>query len=269
MRLRIVYRLLIVVCVSTIFLTGCQTVPITGRRQLSLIPTSKMHSMSFQQYDEFIKKNKLSDDEDKVRMVKEVGKNIQSAVEEFFAERNMSEQLEGYNWEFHLVEDDTINAWCMPGGKVVVYTGILPITRNEAGLAVVVGHEVAHAVANHGNERMSQGLLVQLGGTALSEAISEKPETTRKLFMASFGVGAQYGVLMPYSRKHESEADRLGMIFMALAGYDPHEAPKLWIRMREQSGGSPPEFLSTHPSHDTRIENMREYMPQAMEYYRP
>jgi len=252
-----------------LFLCSCSSVPISNRKQLALIPSSQINSMSFNSYKEFLSSNKLSSDREKTRMVKRVGRNIQKAVEEYFAQNNMSHKISGYEWEFNLIEEDTVNAWCMPGGKVVVYTGILPITRDEAGLAVVMGHEVAHAIANHGNERMSQGLIVQMGGVALSKALEEKPEETKTLFLSSFGLGSQVGVLLPFSRLHESEADHLGLIFMAMAGYDPREAADFWQRMADmKSGGSPPEFLSTHPSDQTRINNIKALLPEAMEYYK-
>jgi predicted Zn-dependent protease len=191
-------------------------------------------------------------------------------VEDYFAERRISSRLKGYAWEFNLVENDTINAWCMPGGKVVVYTGILPIARDETGLAVVMGHEIAHAVAEHGSERMSQGLMVQMGGIALSEALKTKPAMTYDLFMTSYGVGSQVGVMLPFSRTHESEADRLGVIFMAMAGYDPRESVAFWTRMAQESKGQkPPELLSTHPADTKRIENLKRLMPEALQYYHP
>lgn len=206
-----------------------------------------MPGMSFQQYDEFLKANKLSNNQQQTAMVKSVGQKIRGAVERYMADNKMSHRLDGYNWEFNLVESPEANAWCMPGGKVVVYTGILPITKNEGGLAVVMGHEIAHAIAKHGDERMSQGLLTELGGTALSVALEQKPEKTKQLWMTAFGIGAQVGVLLPYSRLHESEADHLGLIFMAMAGYDPNIAVNFWERMAKQGGAKPPEFLSTHP----------------------
>lgn len=252
------------------FLSSCGSVPVTGRRQLKLIPDSQINSMSYGQYDEFLASNKLSEDPKKTAMVKRCGRRIQNAVEEYFAQRNMSDVLEGYRWEFNLVKDDTVNAWCMPGGKVVINTGILPIAKNETGLAVVMGHEIAHAIANHGNERMSQSLLVNLGTTALDKALEDEPETTRKIFMTSVGVGSKVGVLLPYSRLHETEADRLGLKFMAMAGYDPREAIDFWGRMADLKGGeSTPEFLSTHPSDETRIADLREMLPEALEYYNP
>ena len=249
--------------------SACGTVPVTGRKQLNLIPASTMLSMSYQQYGDFMQANRLSSDQSKVQMVRRVGFNIKSAVESYFAQKGLSGELDGYKWEFNLVESKDVNAWCMPGGKVVVYTGILPITRDETGLAVVMGHEIAHAIAEHGNERMSQGLLTQLGGMALSEALSEKPEQTRALWLTAFGVGAQVGVLLPFSRLQESEADKLGLIFMAMAGYDPNEAVGFWQRMASmKSGSAPPEFLSTHPSDETRIKDIRASLPEAMTYYR-
>lgn len=255
--------------VMLLFLTvSCTTVPITGREQLNIIPNSSMLSMSFQQYDEFLQENKLSTDAAKTRMVKTVGKNIEKAVETYFAQRNMSGQLADYNWEFNLVESKDVNAWCMPGGKVVVYTGILSITKDEAGLAVVLGHEIAHAVAEHGNERMSQSLIAQMGGVALSTALEEKPAETQQLWMTAFGLGAQYGVLLPFSRLQENEADHLGLIFMAMAGYDPNRAVSLWETMAQQSGAAPPEFLSTHPSDATRINKIKALIPEAMTYYK-
>jgi len=224
--------------------------------------------MSFQEYGEFLRTNQLSRNRRQVQMVKSVGGRIQGAVEQYFWENNMSHELQGYRWEFNLVESEDVNAWCMPGGKVVVYTGILPITQDETGLAVVMGHEIAHAVARHGNERMSQGLLFELGGMALSEALSKEPRRTQELWMTAFGLGSQIGVILPYSRRHESEADYMGLIFMAMAGYDPRAAVSFWERMAQESGGfAPPEFLSTHPSDQTRIRQLEALIPEAMQYY--
>lgn len=252
------------------FLLSCSTVPLTGRKQLNMIPRGEMHAMSFQQYDEFLTQHPLSRNREQTEMVKRCGRRIQGAVEDYFREQGQASQLEGYEWEFNLVESAEVNAWCMPGGKVVFYTGILPITKNETGLAVVMGHEIAHAVANHGGERMTQGLLAQMGGLALSKALEEQPEQTRNLWLGAFGLGAQVGVLLPFSRTHENEADHMGLIFMAMAGYDPRQAPAFWERMAAQKGGSaPPEFLSTHPSDKTRITNLKKLVPKAMQYYEP
>ncbi len=183
--------------------------------------------------------------------------------------QNMSGELKNYKWEFNLVDSPDINAWCMPGGKVVVYTGILKVTKSETGLAVVMGHEIAHAIAKHGNERMSHGLLAQAGGLALSTALKDKPKETQQLWMQAFGVGVQVAAILPYSRLQESESDRLGLIFMSMAGYDPNEAVSFWQRMSQEKGGkTPPEFLSTHPSDATRIRKIRETIPEAMQYYK-
>lgn len=251
-----------------LFIISCSTVPITGRKQLSLIPNSQMLSMSYQQYGDFLKSNKVSTNQEQTQMVKRIGGKIQSAVERYFAQKNMSDQLADYRWEFNLVESNEVNAWCMPGGKVVVYTGILPVTQTEAGLAVVMGHEIAHAIAQHGGERMSQELVAQLGGVALTTALEKQPEKTKQLWMGVYGLGAQYGAILPFSRLHESEADHLGLIFMSMAGYNPNEAVTFWGRMASSSKGqAPPEFMSTHPSDATRIEDLKKEVPEAMQYF--
>lgn len=262
-------KLLLFIPLLIIALGSCRTVPITGRQQLSLIPSEEVLSMSYNSYHEFLSKHKVITNTDDARMVKRVGQRIQHAVETYFSQHDMADRLAGYEWEFNLVEDKNINAFCMPGGKVVVYTGILPVTKDDAGLAVVLGHEIAHAVANHGDERMSQGLLTQMGGVALSVALSQNPSATNDLFLTAYGLGSQVGVLLPYSRLHETEADHLGLIFMAMAGYDPHAATDFWKRMASsKQGASPPEFLSTHPADEKRIRNIEQFIPEAMGYYR-
>jgi predicted Zn-dependent protease len=249
------------------FAVSCETVPITGRSQLSLVSDSQMNAMGLDYYKEFLSQNKLSGDAAQTKQVKNVGLKISNAVTRFFNQSGQSDKTADYKWEFNLVENKDANAWCLPGGKVVVYTGILPITKDEAGLAVVMGHEIAHAVAGHGSERMSQGLLTQMGGVALSAALSQQPAATSYLFMQAYGVGTQIGILLPYSRLHESEADRLGLIFMAMAGYDPNAAVSFWQRMAQtKKGASPPEFLSTHPADQNRINNIKSYIPEAMSY---
>src|SRR3989339_538367 len=261
-------KILFLSIITAFSILSCSTVPLTGRSQLNLIPANEMLSLSYQQYDEFLNENKVSKDAKNTAMVKRVGTNIQHAVEEYLAQNNLSNRLEGYKWEFNLVEDEQVNAWCMPGGKVVVYTGILPVTKNEIGLAVVLGHEIAHAIAEHGNERMSQGLIQQLGGAALSVALRDKPQLTRDLFLTAYGVGSTVGILA-YSRTQESEADHLGLIFMAMAGYNPGEAANFWQRMAEiNKGQKPPEFLSTHPSDETRINDIKKWLPDALKYYK-
>jgi predicted Zn-dependent protease len=250
-------------------LWACSTVPITGRKQIHLVPDSQMQSMSYQEYDKFLKAHKLSTDAEKTAMVKRVGARIQGAVESYMRANSLSKQLDGYKWEFNLVESDELNAWCMPGGKVVFYTGILPVCKDETGVAVVMGHEVAHAVAKHGSERMSQAMVAQGLGSTLDAALASKPTETRNLWMTAFGVGAQFGALLPFSRQQESEADHLGLVFMAMAGYDPQAAVPFWERMSQGGGGKPPEFMSTHPSDETRIANLKKLMPEAMKYYQP
>ncbi|MEN8119757.1 MAG: M48 family metallopeptidase [Bacteroidota bacterium] len=252
---------------SLLFLYSCSTVAVSNRKQIKLVPNSTMFATSFQQYDGFLNEHKASTNQQQTQMVKTVGVKIQKAVEKYFADKGMSSKLKGYNWEFNLVDDPQVNAWCMPGGKVVFYTGIMPVTQNETGIAVVMGHEVAHAIANHGNERMSQQLILQAGGMALDQLTKEKPEKTKAMWGTVFGLGAQYGAVLPFSRLHESEADHLGLIFMAMAGYNPAEAIDFWTRMSKMGGQKPPEIMSTHPSDDTRIKQIKEHLPEAMKYY--
>jgi len=249
---------------------GCAQVPITGRRSLHLVPESELLTLSLQQYNEVLQKSKLSTDNQKVAMVRRVGNRVAKAAESFLAETGHKDLIKDFQWQFNLIEDDeTANAWVMPGGKAAVYTGILPFTKDETGLAVVLGHEVGHALANHGNERMSQELLASMGGMALSVALSSQPQMTQELAMAAFGAGASVGVLLPYSRLQESEADHIGLILMARAGYDPREALPFWQRMNASPGSRPPELLSTHPAPETRIANIQALIPEAMAYYRP
>ena len=267
--MRIMKQFAMIFFIMPLVLASCSKVPITGRNQFNIVRDSTMLSMSLNEYSTFLKENKLSGNKELARMVERVGQRIQGAVELYFTQQNMAAALKNYAWEFKLVESSEINAWCMPGGKVVVYTGIMDIAKNETGLAVVMGHEIAHAVAKHGNERMSQGLIAQMGGIALSTAMQQQPSQTRELWMNVFGVGAQYGVMFPYGRLHESEADRLGIIFMAMAGYDPEQAIGFWLRMSQQKKGqAPPEFLSTHPSDETRIRKIKENLPEALGYYK-
>ena len=252
-----------------LLLMACAEVPITHRQSLQLLPESQLATLALQEYDKVLKSSKLSTNRQQVEMVREVGFKIAKASEAFLAEAGMQSQIKTLKWEFNLVEDDKLaNAWVMPGGKAAVYTGILPYTQNKTGLAVVLGHEVAHAIAGHGNERMSQGLLAQMGGVALSVALSQNSAATRNLFMQAYGAGASVGLLLPYSRLHESEADRIGLTLMARAGYDPREAVPFWERMNQKAERRPPEFLSTHPAPATRIANIKKYIPEAMPYYR-
>ncbi|MBS1951101.1 MAG: hypothetical protein OJF59_003000 [Cytophagales bacterium] len=263
-------KLLIPTLTIIVLIQSCATVPVTGRKQLDLVSSSEINTMSATQYQEVIKKGPLSTNTEQTEMIRRVGKRIQGAVEQYMASKGWSDQLAGFNWEFNLIQDDkTVNAWCMPGGKVAFYTAILPICKDEDGVAVVMGHEVAHAIANHGRERMSQGLIQQFGLSTLSAALGQNPTATGQLFMQAIGMGSNLGMLK-FSRQHESEADHIGLIFMAMAGYNPSHAPKFWKRMVDMNTGQkPPEFLSTHPSDETRINDLESWMPEAMKYYKP
>lgn len=254
------------------FVVACSTNAITGRKQLSLVSDTEVQNMAKAEYQQFLSSNNVvsSSQSRDAEMVKRVGSRIATAITSYYKGKGLGSELEGYQWEYNLVNSKDVNAWCMPGGKIVVYTGLLPITQNEAALAVVVGHEIAHAVAKHGNERMSEGLIQQLGGAALSIALSSKPQQTQDLFMQAYGIGSAVGVTLPHSRNQEYEADKLGLIYAALAGYNPREAIPLWQRMEAQSNGQkPPEFLSTHPSEGNRIARLQQQMPEALKYYKP
>lgn len=259
---------LFVFLLAALLFLACSLVPLTGRRQLSLVSDVDMLSMSFGQYDQFMKENKLSQNSAQTNMVKQVGRRIQNAVATYFAQNKLSQDLNGFAWEFNLIENKEVNAWCMPGGKVVVYSGILPLAQNETGLAVVMGHEIAHAAAKHSNERMSQALVSQLGGQVLAQAIKQKPQQTQQIWMTLFGVGVQLGAVLPYNRLQEGEADHLGLIFMAMAGYDPNAAVGFWQRMSQNAGAKPPVFLSTHPSDANRLKKIKAEIPEAMKYYK-
>lgn len=261
-------RIIITVALAAGLFACVQRVPITNRKQVSLVPESELINMSVAQYNQFIKEHKtLPATDAKVVQVQTVGRKIQAAVESFMNEKGLSKRLQGYAWEFNVVDEATVNAWCMPGGKVVVYTGLLPVTQDEASLAIVMGHEIAHAVARHGNERMSQGLAVQMGGVVLSSALQTKSQETQNLFLQSYGIGSQLGMLK-YGRNHELEADKLGLVFAAMAGYDPNSAIAFWERMAASGGSKPPEILSTHPSDEKRIAELKAYMPEALKYYK-
>ena len=240
-------------------MSACKKVPVTGRRQMNLLPEKELISMSKSQYSTFLEAHDVETNTEQADMVKRVGKKISDAVVIYMNTNGHASRIAGFAWEFNLVKDASVNAWCMPGGKVCVYTGILPMTLNENGLAVVLGHEIAHAIARHGNERMSQGLMFQLGGVALNVAVSNKSTETQNLFNQAYGIGAQAGVMLPFSRKNELESDKLGLVFMQLAGYDASKAPEFWKRMSEK-GTSQPEFLSTHPSDDRRIKEINEFL---------
>lgn len=249
---------------------GCTTVPMTNRNSFQMVPETDLNALSAQEYRQVLDEAQLSTDTAQVQAVQRVGQRIADAAEAFLREQGLEHKVSRFHWEFNLIENDqTANAWVMPGGKAVVYSGILKFTRNDTGLAVVLGHEVAHAIAGHGNERMSQGLVAQMGAAALSAALSQQPAATRELFNQAYGVGANVGFLLPYSRLHESEADRIGLVLMARAGYDPRAAIPLWEHMNAEGGPRPPELLSTHPAPTSRIQSLRREMPKALLYYRP
>lgn len=262
---------ILVIALFPLGIIACSTNPITKRSQLSLYSESDLQSMADQQYRQFLSENKVvsSSQSKDAEMVRRVGSRLVTAINTYYTQQGLKNELEGYKWEYNLVDSKDVNAWCMPGGKIVVYTGLLPVTQNEAALAVVVGHEIAHALAKHGNERMSQASLQQLGGQALSVAVANKTPAAQNLLLTAYGIGSQVGALLPFSRKQELEADRYGLIFSALAGYNPQEAIPLWERMQKAGGGGTPEFLSTHPSEGTRIERLKELMPEALKYYKP
>jgi predicted Zn-dependent protease len=256
-----------VIFVLVLFITACSTVALTGRKQLLLVSDSEVLSLSSTSFKEYMATAKVSTNKTNTAMVERVGKKISAAVEAYLNANGLSAEVKNFAWEFHLVKDTTANAFCMPGGKIVVNEGILPITKTEAALAIVVGHEVAHAVAKHSAERMSQQLLVSYGGQALGALLSKKSAATQTLAGQVFGLGANYAVMLPYSRSNENEADRMGLIFAAMAGYDPQVAVEFWQRM-SQGGTSIPAFFSTHPSDAARIANIKKVMPEALKYYK-
>lgn len=253
-------------------LQACQRNAITGRNQLSLVPESDVQAMALAEYSQFINTNKVIqiNSSSNAVMVQRVGNRLINAITQYYKANNLSNELVGYKWEINLVEDKSINAWCMPGGKIVVYSGLLPVTQNETALSIVMGHEIAHALAKHGSERMSQGLIQQLGGVALSAAIQNKPAETQGLFNTAYGLGSNLGYILPFNRNNELEADKYGLMFAALANYDPREAIPFWQRMSQQGGAKPPEFLSTHPSDERRIADLQAMMPEVLKkYYKP
>lgn len=255
-----------VILVMVIFLgvASCKVNPFTGKKVLNFYPNSQIFPMAFAQYDQFLGENETIDGTTEAHMITKVGQRISSAAERWLTANGYPGYLKDYKWEYHLVNDKTVNAWCMPGGKIVFYTGILPITQSETGVAVVMGHEVAHALADHGAQRMSAGTLQQVGAVAGNIAIQD--EKKRNMFNQFYGVGSQVLGMLPFSRSHETEADRIGLQIMAIAGYNPDEAAELWKRMKANSGGqAPPEFMSTHPSNDTRISNLTAWAPLAKE----
>lgn len=261
----------LLIAMATTILVACSTNSITGRKQLALFPESSLQSEAVSQYQTFLNQNKVvsSTTNRDAEMVKRVGSRIAAAITSYYSQKGLSSELDGYKWEFNLVEDPQVNAWCMPGGKVVVYTGLLNVTQNEAALAVVLGHEITHAVAHHGNERMSQVAVAQ-GLEVAGNIFTQNNSKANAIFSNVFAPTAQIGVLLPNSRNQEYEADHFGLIFAAMAGYNPQEAIPFWQRMAAAGGKSgTPEFLATHPSDANRIAKLQQYMPEALSYYKP
>lgn len=253
----------IITVIITLLYVSCATNPFTGKQTMALVPNSQLFPTAFQQYDQFLSENKVIKGTADAEMVKRVGQKIAVAAERWLNANGHVGYLKDYKWEYNLVDDKAVNAWCMPGGKIVVYTGILPIAKGEAGLAAILGHEVSHALANHGQQRMSASMLQQIGAVGLNVAL--KDNKNLDLFNQAYGIGSQVGVMLPFSRSHETEADTIGLTLMAIAGYNPDEAVELWKRMSAQGGQTPPELLSTHPSNESRIANLKALAPKAKE----
>lgn len=249
---------------TIILILSCATNPFTGNKTLALVPNSQIFPTAFAQYNQFLSENKVLKNTANAEMITRVGQRIASASERWLDANGYKGYLKDYKWEYNLVEDKAVNAWCMPGGKIVFYTGILPIAENETAIAAIMGHEVAHALANHGQQRMSSGVLQQIGAVGVGVATSGKSTEAQEAWMTAYGVGSTVGVMLPFSRNHESQADEIGIKLMAIAGYNPEEAVELWKRMKANSGGqAPPEILSTHPSNDSRISNLTQLVPSA------
>lgn len=246
----------------TMLVIACATNPFTGKKTMALVPNSQIFPMAFQQYDQFLNENKVITGTTDAQKITTIGQKIAAASERWLNANGYAGYLKDYQWEYNLVEDPAVNAWCMPGGKIVFYTGIMPIAKNDAGIAAIMGHEVAHALANHGQQRMSAAQYQALGAVAGNVALGSDPKKA-DIFNQAYGLGTTVGLMLPFSRNHESEADKIGLTLMAIAGYDPIAAADLWKRMQAKGGGAPPEFLSTHPSSQTRINNITAWAPEA------
>ena len=257
------FKKIISVFVLLLVVMACSTNPFTGKQTMALVPNSQLFPTAFQQYNQVLSESKVVTGTAQSEMIKRVGQRISVAAERWLNANGYQGYLKDYKWEYNLIDDKTVNAWCMPGGKIVFYTGILPIAQSETGVAAIMGHEVAHALANHGQQRMSADYIQQ--GVALAGNIAIQNDNDRAAFNQYYGIGSQVGVMLPFSRSHEAEADKIGLILMALAGYNPSEAAELWKRMEANSGGNaPPEILSTHPSNASRIQNIQSLVPMAV-----
>lgn len=255
--------------VAVLVLGSCSTVPVTGRKQMLLVSDSEVLTSSLTEYQNYMNSATKSTNTQLSSQVTRVGKNIAAATEAYLKQSGQESEIKNFSWEFNLVKSDELNAFCMPGGKIVVYEGLMKIVSSDDELAVVLGHEVAHAVAKHSNERMSQQVLSQYGANILGVALSNKSSAIQSVAGQVYGLGTQYGVTLPFSRKHESEADYIGLIFMRLAGYDPNVALNFWQKMSSSSSSSTPEFMSTHPSDQTRISQIKKNLPTVLSKYQP
>ena len=249
-----------------LFLTGCGSVPITGRQQVLLVSDQEVLASSLNEYSNYIKSAPLSTNRQQIEMVRRVGRKIAEATETYLRMNGLAHEINNFKWEFNLVRDKQMNAFCMPGGKIVVYEGLLKIATSDDELAVVLGHEVAHAVAKHSNERMSQQLLAQYGASVLNKSLSGKSIAIQQIGQKIYGIGAQMGIMLPFSRQHETEADYMGLVFMTMAGYNPERAISFWEKMSAGKGNSTPEFMSTHPSDWTRINTLKKRLPEIKKY---
>jgi predicted Zn-dependent protease len=258
---------LIAILIVALYLTACATNPLTGKSTMAFVGNSQLFPSSFAQYDEFLNENTVITGTADAAMVERLGKKLADAAQKWLESEGNAHYLDDYRWDYKLVKDDQINAWCMPGGKIVVYTGILPVTKTEAGLAVVLGHEISHALLNHGQQRMSVDLLEQIGalGVSLGASMAGLSPDMQSALGTAYGLGTTLGATLPFSRSNESEADHFGLILMAIAGYNPDEAVPFWERMASLGGGGTPEFLSTHPSDATRIKQLQGWIPEAKE----
>ncbi len=248
----------------SILIIACAKNPFTGKSTLALVGNDQIFPSAFQQYNQFLSENKVIAGTADAKKIETIGTKIKVAAEKWLTANGNASYLDGYQWEYKLVDSKEVNAWCMPGGKIVFYTGILPICKTDAGIACVMGHEVSHALANHGQQRMSAGMLQQLGAVGTAVAVGNQSPETQQLAMTAYGAATQLGGMLPFSRSHETEADQIGLLLMAIAGYNPDESVVFWERMSANAGGNkPPEFMSTHPSDETRIANLRALIPQV------
>lgn len=258
------FRKSIVAMGAVLMFMSCSTNPFTGKKTLALVPNSQILPAAFAQYNQVLSESKVVKGTSDAEMIKRVGQKIATAAERWLNANGHAGYLKDYQWDYNLIDQDVVNAWAMPGGKIAFYTGILPIAKSETGIAAIMGHEVVHAIANHGQQRMSAAQIQQVAGVATAVAIQNKDAKTQQIIGTAFGLGSQFGVMLPFSRSHETEADKIGLVLMAIAGYNPDEAAELWKRMKANSGGqAPPEFMSTHPSNDTRIANLTAWAPGA------